>query len=56
MAGKTDASRELNDWFDEILNINADSTDLAAAIAATAENLTQTARQLGNRLAEKSKA
>jgi glycerate kinase len=56
MSGKTEASHELNKWFDEILNINTGSTDLAAAIAATAENLTRTARQLGNRLAEKSKA
>jgi glycerate kinase len=56
LAGKTDASHELNKWFDEILNINNGSTDLDVAIAATAENLTQTAMDLGNRLAEKSKS
>lgn len=43
--------QELNKWFDRLLNINIKNTDLATAIATTEENLTRTARQLGNELA-----
>jgi glycerate kinase len=43
---------ELQKWFDRIININGENRDLAAAISATAENLTKTARRLGDELAE----
>ncbi|MES2328032.1 MAG: glycerate kinase [Bacteroidota bacterium] len=41
----------LNKWFDRLLNINQKNTDIATAIAATAANLTMTARKLGDELA-----
>lgn len=54
LAGKTpsQALPELDRWFDRVLNINEENTDMAAAIAATAENLTKTACRLGNELVE----
>ncbi len=53
LAGKTPAQPlpELDQWFDRVLNINEEDTDIVSAIAATAENLTKTARRLGDELA-----
>lgn len=54
LAGKTPSQSlpGLTQWFDRVQNINEENADIAAAIAATAENLTQTARRLGDELAE----
>ncbi|OIN60704.1 glycerate kinase [Arsenicibacter rosenii] len=45
------ASEALEAWFDTLLAIGHEPTDLAAAFAHTEENLSRTARQLGNLLA-----
>ena len=54
-AGKLpeEPSAELAVYFDELININREETDLAAAMRLAKENLIQTACELGNRLALK---
>ncbi len=46
-------SAELALYFDELININREETDIAAAMLLAKDNLIQTARALGNRLARK---
>jgi glycerate kinase len=54
LAGKTPPQPlpELNKWFDRVININEENTHTAAAIAATAKNLTRTAHFLGDEFAQ----
>ncbi|MBV9989584.1 MAG: glycerate kinase [Chitinophagaceae bacterium] len=57
MAGKIEAEDRsgLLQYFMELININEEDTGLAAALAATGPNLVRCSKDLGNRLAKKSR-
>lgn len=52
LAGKIPAYPlpQLNKWFNRLLNINGENYNIETAMLETANNLTRTARQLGNEL------
>jgi len=55
LAGKIpkETSRQLQEYFDLLLSINQESSTLATALKNTSQNLERTAKQIGDRLAEK---
>jgi len=52
LAGKVEADRELDQYFDELININPEPVDLATAMRNTRENLVRAGREIGDRLAD----
>lgn len=52
LAGKVEADKELDKYFDELININKEPVDLAAALRNTKENLVSAGRKIGDRLAD----
>jgi hypothetical protein len=49
-----EASKELDQYFDELVNINKEPVDLAKAMKNTRENLLTAAKEIGDRLANRS--
>jgi len=52
LAGKVEADRELDQYFDELININPEPVDLATAMRNTRENLVRAGREIGDSLAD----
>ena len=51
LGGKVEADKELDRYFDELININKEPVDLATAMKRTKENLVKAGREIGDRVA-----
>ena len=50
LAGKVEQDKELNRYFNELININKEPVDLATAMRNTEENLVRAGREIGDKL------
>ncbi len=51
LAGKVEQDKELNHYFNELININNEPVDLVTAMRNTKENLVEAGKEIGDRIA-----
>ena len=50
LAGKVESSKEMENYFDELICINNEAVEIAVAMKNTAKNLVSAAKMIGNRM------